>query len=292
MKHDKAIIWIILFLLPTLLLFIAIYGLPLVTVIATAFTDWRLSKPLTFVGLDNFKRLLFQDDNARRAILNTVVWVLIQSTLHVALGTLLAFLAFRRKRIWNALSISYMIPNIISPVVRGMIFLFVFNPQYGLVNSFVRRFINPEFTQNWFFDPSTAFFTVTLGWFLFAAIVMLLIHAQMATISQSILESAMIDGASDFQIKIHIILPLIKPMIGTCIILSATSMLKEFEFIYVTTQGGPGNVTLSLPLYLYKTALLENNYGYANTIGVLLIVFGILIILGINRLFLVNKDAE
>ncbi|MGH0052004.1 MAG: carbohydrate ABC transporter permease, partial [Sphaerochaetaceae bacterium] len=106
--------------------------------LTTSFTEWRLSKPIVFVGLRNFTRLLTQDNNARQAIQNTVVWVIIQSTLHVALGTLLALLTFKRKRTWKVLSISYMIPNIISPVVRGMIFIFVFNPQYGLINPVVR----------------------------------------------------------------------------------------------------------------------------------------------------------
>ena len=67
-------------------------------------------------------------------------------------------------------------------------------------------------------------------------------------------------------------------------------MLKEFELIFLTTKGGPGDLTLNLPLYLYKTALIENNFGYANAIGTILIFMGIITIVIINKLFKVGQS--
>ena len=80
-------------------------------------------------------------------------------------------------------------------------------------------------------------------------------------------------------------MPLVRGSLGTSVIIAATSMLKEFEMIFLTTNGGPGSLTLNLPLYLYKTALTENNYGYANMMGVLLISSGVLAVFLINKLF-------
>ena len=82
-----------------------------------------------------------------------------------------------------------------------------------------------------------------------------------------------------------IILPLLRNVIGTCVILAATSMLKEFEMIFLTTKGGPYNLTYNMPLYLYKTAMMSNNYGYANAIGTLLIGVGVVVVIVINTVF-------
>ena len=73
-------------------------------------------------------------------------------------------------------------------------------------------------------------------------------------------------------------------------ILSATSMLKEFELIYLTTNGGPDIATMNLPLYIYKTSLIENNYGYANAVSTITIIAGILIIVFANRLFRMEQS--
>lgn len=90
-------------------------------------------------------------------------------------------------------------------------------------------------------------------------------------------------------VNIRIRLPLIRTIMGTSVILAATSMLREFELIYLTTNGGPGDVTLNLPLYLYKTSMTDNNYGYANMMGVILIISGVMVVYLINRLFRMNE---
>ena len=91
------------------------------------------------------------------------------------------------------------------------------------------------------------------------------------------------------QINFRIRLPLIRTVLGTSVILAATSMLREFELIYLTTNGGPGDMTLNLPLYLYKTSMTDNNYGYANMMGVVLIVAGIVTVYAINKIFRMNE---
>ena len=110
-----------------------------------------------------------------------------------------------------------------------------------------------------------------------------------SAVVSDVVEAAKIDGATDMQINMKIRLPLIRTIIGTCEILAATSMLREFELIYLTTNGGPGDTTLNLPLYLYKTSMTDNNYGYANMMGVILIIAGVIVVSAINRLFKMNE---
>lgn len=119
--------------------------------------------------------------------------------------------------------------------------------------------------------------------------IIILVLVGVLSIPEDVVEAAKIDGATDMQINMKIRLPLIRTIIGTCEILAATSMLREFELIYLTTNGGPGDTTLNLPLYLYKTSMTDNNYGYANMMGVILIIAGVIVVSAINRLFKMNE---
>ena len=114
---------------------------------------------------------------------------------------------------------------------------------------------------------------------------MIIILAGLMSVPEDIVEAAKIDGASRTKIDLKIKLPNIITLMGTCVIISATSMLKEFDLIYLTTNGGPGERTLNLPLYIYKTSLTDNNYGYANMMSVVLIIIGVIVVFSINKAF-------
>jgi raffinose/stachyose/melibiose transport system permease protein len=230
------------------------------------------------------------DSTLLAAFRNTLIWVLLQSTIHVTIGVTLALILARKPFYWKLARTVYMIPNIICSVAIGMLFLCIFNPKFGIVNQTLDLIGLGAYGKNWFFDYSTAFITVTLTWLPFAAVVTLLSLSGIAALPQEMLESAAIDGASTFQQDIYIILPNLKNIIGTSAIVAATSMLKNFDLIMVTTNGAPGNITLNLPLYIYRTAMLDNNYGYANTIGMIITVLGIIIILVLSGIFKMGKS--
>lgn len=279
---------IVLFLFPCLALFAFIYLLPIIIVFVTSFFSWQSGSPMTFVGFNNYMSA-FSDSNLVQSLKNTFVWVLLQSIVHVAIGTTLAIILSRKRRGWKVFRTIFMIPNVISSAALGVIFLNLFNPQIGLVNSFISKVIKSPFHWNWFFSDSTAFLTVTLTWVLYAGLITIIMLAAIQAVSGDVLEAARIDGASQRQIDLMIILPLVRTSLGTAVIIAATSMLREFDLIFLTTSGGPGNSTLNLPLYIYKTALNENNYGYANMMGVLLIVVGVIIVFTINKLFRMDE---
>jgi raffinose/stachyose/melibiose transport system permease protein len=154
----------------------------------------------------------------------------------------------------------------------------------------ISSIIGKPFQWNWFFSIETSFLTVTLTWILYAGLISILVLAGISGVPKDLINSAKLDGATNWQINIKIILPMIRNILGTCVIIAATSMLREFELIFLTTNGGPGNSTLNLPLYLYKTSLIDNNYGYANMMGVLLIVLGVFIVAGINKGFKMDES--
>lgn len=278
-------IWYVVLLAPTIILFLLIYAIPVVTVFTTSFCEWKLLVKPHFIGLQNYINLFTADKDFVVALKNTVLWVLLQSTVHVALGVIIALILSKKMRGWKFVRTSYMLPTIMSTSARALVFIAVFNPEYGVLNSILRLFLGESFQHNWYFDPKTCLFTVTTGWIFYAGTIMVMVMAEIVSIPESLIEAARIDGATSAQIDRMIILPLLRNVIGTSVILAATSMLKEFEMIFLTTKGGPLNYTYNMPLYLYKTSMMSNDYGYANTIGTLLICVGVVVVVVINKLF-------
>lgn len=278
------------FLLPCILLFSLIYLIPMGIVFVTSFFEWKSGGVFHFVGIRNYIEAFVNDTRMHQALKNTGIWALLQSTVHVGIGTITAFILSRKIKGWKILRTIFMIPNVISAAALGVIFLNVFNPKYGLLNSMISTITGNEFSKNWYFDQNSAFLTVTWSWLLYAGLVMILVLAGVMSVPDEVMEAAKIDGASGLQIDFKIRLPLVRTILGTCVIISATSMLREFELIYLTTNGGPGDTTLNLPLYLYKTSLTDNNYGYANMMGVLLIILGIFAVFAINKLFRMSES--
>ncbi|MEY2193870.1 carbohydrate ABC transporter permease [Neobacillus sp. BF23-41] len=282
MKRNR--LWYAIFLTPAVIIFLLVFGYPVVNVIFTSFFDYKINQPMKFIGIDNYIALL-SDQSFLIAFKNTIIWVALQGSFHVALGVLVALVLSHKPLGWKFVRTSYMIPIIISSAARAMLLLYVFNPQMGMINSFLKMIGFEDFSLNWYFDPSTSFWTVTSGWLFFSALITIIVMAEIATIPQSLYEAAKIDGATRFQTDLFVVLPLLRNVIGISVILATTSMLKEFELIFLTTNGGPNDSNLNLPLYLYKEAMMLNNYGYANAIGTLLIFLGLFIILVATRIF-------
>ena len=139
-------------------------------------------------------------------------------------------------------------------------------------------------------DTTTAFPSVTMTWLLFAGYTTTLVLAEALTIDDSVLEAARVDGATSFQTDMFVVLPLLRKIIGTTMVMAATYMLQMFDLIYITTKGGPGSATMNLPLMLYSVYKNENNYGYSNAIGVCIVIAGVVCMTLINKAMRVNEE--
>lgn len=288
MNKDKK--WIVIFLLPGVLLFIFVFLLSLIVLFTTAFCDWKIGSEITFSGLDNFIYLFTQDQNFLKSIVNTLIWIVLQATIHVGIGVLLALILAKKRWYSNIVRTIFFIPNIISSAALGLMFLCFFNPQFGLVNNVLSQVLGKEVVHNWFINPSTAFLTVTLTWLPFAGLITILVMAEMMSIPEDIYEAASIDGATTIQTNLKIVLPMMRNIIGTTTVLAASSMLQKLDIIMMTTSGGPGVRTMNMPMYLYRTALTENNYGLANAQGVVLIAVGVVVLFTIRKTYKMNEE--
>ncbi len=279
----------LIFILPTLVLFILVFAVPLIVLLGTSVTYWRIGGTPVFSGLSNYAELFTSDRSFRQALVNNVLWIVLQGTIHVAIGVLFGLILARKPFYWKFARTCYMIPSIISSAAMGMLFLCMFNAQFGFVNTLITLVSGKSCTQNWFMSYDTAFLTVTLTWLPYAGLTSLLVLTEITSIDSGILEAAIVDGADSLQINLRIILPLLKNIIGTAVILETSVMLKKLDIILLTTKGGPGVTTMNLPMFIYKTSMLENNFGLANAAGVILILLGCLTVAVTNRLFKIGE---
>ncbi len=290
MKLDKLgrknLPWVYLFILPSVVVFLTFYLLPIVTVFVTSLTRWDGYNPPTFQGFRNYS-LLLSRSVFLISLRNLLWWSLIAGTLHVGFGVLVAFLFSRRPVGWKAVRTVYMIPNVISGAAWAMIYRFIFNNDFGLLNGMIRVFA-PGFNVKWLFQSPYAFWAVTLTWLFYAVIITLIVHADLMSIPAELHEAAHIDGATGLQIAWRIDLPLCRFSIGTSVILSITSRIAMYEAVALTTRGGPGDDTMNIPIILVN-AITDMNYGYANAAAVSMFVLGIVTLVLVNWLFRMNR---
>lgn len=224
-----------------------------------------------------------------KSLQNLGLWSLIAATLHVGIGALVAFILYQKPKGWKFVRGVYMIPNVISAAAWAMIYKFIFNNDFGLLNNAI-RLINPSFNVNWFYQSPAAFWAVTFTWLFYAVIVCMVVLADLMAIPKELHEAAEIDGASSVQRTFLIDLPLCRNSLGTSVIISVTSRIAMYEAIALTTRGGPGNDTANLALILVK-AINDYNYGLANATAMLMFIFGIVVMLVINRVFRMNESV-
>ena len=287
-RHFPAIY---LFLLPTLILFAMFYVIPIITVFFTSFTKWNgFNAPEFSFGTIFYNyRKLFTMSSFGKSLQNLGLWSLIAATLHVGIGALVAFILYQKPKGWKFVRGVYMIPNVISAAAWAMIYKFIFNNDFGLLNNLI-RLVNPNFNVNWFYQSPAAFWAVTFTWLFYAVIVCMIVLADLMAIPKELHEAAEIDGASGVQRTFLIDLPLCRNSLGTSVIISVTSRIAMYEAIALTTRGGPGNDTANLALILVK-AINDYNYGLANATAMLMFVFGIIVMLVINRVFRMNESV-
>ena len=170
-------------------------------------------------------------------------------------------------------------------------FSVLLNPSFGVIKIIYEKFgLDTTQVLNLFGNSKYAFMTVTATWVFYSGFNMLIFMGEMGAISPDIYEAAMVDGATPAQADRYITIPLMKNAFGTCVVLASVAMVSQFDIIYMTTKGGPGNATLNLPTYLYKIITLENNYGKANAVGVIQIALGLVLVILIQKLF--NQKQE
>lgn len=281
---QKNKIWIAVFLIPTLVMFMLVYLGPMVLALVSSFTKWDGMQSMRFIGLNNYVKI-FKDPVFHASLWHTLFWAFLAVAVHVPFGVLVALVLKRKRKGWRFTRSVFMLPNIISRSALALMFVFIYKPDVGILNMLLKNVGLERFTRNWLVDPNTALLSVTNIWLWYAAVITLIVLSELSSISSEIEEAARIDGATARQVDWYIYLPLLRRAVGTGAIVAVTSVFKEFESIYMTTNGGPGNSSMTISVMMVNKIVQSNQYGYANTLGILLLVLGIIVMLFCNKLF-------
>ena len=278
---------IILFLLPALLLFCGVLIAPIGASAYFSLFDWKGIGPKTFIGLANYKELFTSNSiGFMKALRNSLLLAALSVGLQLPLALALALTLGKSIKGERMFLSVYFMPVLISTVVIGQLWLKIYNPDYGILNVFLRSIGLEKWTRIWLGKKETALGAVLVPtlW-QYVGYHMLLLYAGVKSVPGELREAAMLDGATDGQINRFIVLPYIKPILRISVIFAVTGSLKSFDLIYVLTNGGPLHATEVPSTLMISMLFLRNRYGMGSTIAVLLILLCFGFALLINLVF-------
>lgn len=266
-----------LFIAPNMLGIIIFFLIPALISFVVMFTDLDfLSKaPVNFIGLDNFAKV-FSDETFYTALKNTFIFLL-AVPVSIAIAVVLAILLNNKIYFKPVLRAMYFMPYITSSVAIAFVWSLLLQPSNGPINAFLRS-IGISDPPRWLASTETSMYgiDIIMVWYTLG-FNMIIYLAALQEIPTDLLEAAKIDGARAWQTVLRIILPLISPTTFFLLITGLMGAIKTFGLIQAITQGGPGDSTVVLSLFVYRTAFSYYELGYASAIAWVLFVIVMII---------------
>jgi multiple sugar transport system permease protein len=269
--------------MPTILVLVLIIIGPLVYSAVLSTYSWRLTElnqPKTFVFLDNYLEIA-RDPVFWTATLNTFMFVIGTVSVELVLGFLIALLLNEiglGRRIATSI---ILLPMIITPVIVALIWRYMYDPQFGIINYAIQQLGYPGeigfLSRANLALPSLMLVDI---WQM-TPFVVLVLHAGLLTVSTEAVEAARVDGAGYWQVVRHVIIPFLVPLIVLVLLLRTMDTYRVFDTIYVLTKGGPGLATETVGIYTYRSAFTFFRMGY----GMALAIVTLLIIVVISLLY-------
>lgn len=224
----------------------------------------------TPVGLDNYTRAL-GDQRFFEALGRNAVFAAMVMVAAIVIGFVLAYFLFLGVRGWRALQVMLLVPFIMPVVVVGLLWQFMLEPNNGLVNGVLRQIGLGALAGPWLTGEETALASVAVVhvWTL-APFAMLLIFSAMLALPTDVLEAADLDGAGHLKKMIYVVLPMVRPTVIMVAFVLALQLFRSFDLVYLLTKGGPVGSTTIATLYVFIQGFTNNQYGYANALGVIL----------------------
>ena len=259
-----------LFVLPWIVGFLVFTAGPMLYSLYLAFTDFDVLSPPRWIGGVNFMRALTDDPLFWTSLFNTAYYVVIAVPLYLAASFLVALAVNRPVRGVNIYRTLYYLPSITPAVASSILWLMLFQSDFGLVNSLLTALGLP--TRNWLFDADvTRFVFVIMGlWGIGSSMVVFL--AGLQGISETVYDAAAIDGAGVWARFRHVTVPMMTPIIFFNLVLGIIASFQVFTAAYIITRGGPANSTLFYVLYLYNNGWQFLKMGYASALAWILFV--------------------
>ncbi|MHB8581329.1 MAG: carbohydrate ABC transporter permease [Ignavibacteriaceae bacterium] len=253
----------LIFLSPTLIIFSTFILFPVFFSFYLSFQKWNMfSGESTFVGLANYSKL-FNNPDFWLVLKNTAIYTFATVPLNIIFSLLIAYLLGKKIFGKKLLRTLFFAPVVISPVAAAVIWRWLYDPNFGLINYFLAFF--GIGTINWLNDPSAAMFAlIIMGVWKTFGINMILFSAGLQAIPETYYEAALIDGASPWARFWNITIPMLSPTLFFIMVMSMIGSFQVFDLVYVLTSGGPLGSTKVLVFYIYEYAFKYFQMGYAS----------------------------
>jgi len=278
-----------LFLLPDLIGLGVFWVAPMVFLFYLSLHEWTALSPMTYVGLQNFAELM-KDDLWWKSVRVTLVYLGSYMPLVVVLSLLLAVLLNTRIRARNWFRTAFFVPYVIPTVIVGVIWAFMLDPSFGIVNYCFRQILQlPLLSQLGWQLPNQMWLastTMALPAIIFVDIwkyvgfCMIIFLAGLQEIPAQYYEAAMIDGANSWQLFRDVTVPLLRPVILFVVMISAFRAFQVFDQVYVMTAGGPYYATYTMAFFIYERAFKFFRFGYAAAASTVLFVMILIFTIG------------
>jgi ABC-type sugar transport system permease subunit len=272
------------FILPAVALFLLFIGYPLVRSIYLSFTQWPGFGPTKFVGFQNFSAM-FQDPVFITALVNTIEFTAVTTIIATFLAMVLAAVLRAKWRFGTVFRVAIFVPALLSLVVSGTVWGLIYEPNFGILDTFLNSIGLHAIAISWLSDSATVLPSLivvaiwqSLGFY------MLIFYAALHDIDPELYEAAQLDGASVLAQFRYVTMPMLRTVTSIVVTLNLINGMKVFDIIYVMTGGGPDNASQSLTTYLYSLAFggqvagAVPAIGYATAIGVMVLLLAIIIV--------------
>jgi len=263
-----------LYLAPGLAVYLVFVLYPILETVRTSFYRWDgFSRDRQFIGLQNYATLA-GDNQFLLALSHNLFFILFYSLLPILIGLFLTSLMGRQRLKGMTLyRAGLFVPQVISMVVVGVVWRWIFNPAFGPLNRFLNSVGLEALAKSWLGDFTWALPAVgAIGTWVQYGFCMVLFLAGIQRISPELYEAAQLDGAGEYQQFRHVTLPGLRPEIVVALITTLIAALRVFDLVFVTTKGGPGEQTLVVAFLVYRAAFELNRIGYAAAVATILTV--------------------
>ena len=258
---------------PAVIVLLLVNAFPIIFAAYVSLHFWRLGDPrgARWSGLFNYEDLLFFDDRFINAILVSLKFVVLAVAIEFIFGFLLAFLFNAKVRGLETLRKIYILPIMVMPLVAGLVWFYMFNENFGVVNWFFSLF-GAELI-GFLTDRDIALLSVVIAdaW-QWTPFVMLVLFAALQSLPEYVYEAAKMDGLTRWQTFWRVTVPLLRPAILIVVLIRFVDAFRMVELVFMMTKGGPAGRTEVLPWYLYITGFQSLKLGYAAAMAVLILV--------------------
>ena len=266
--------WAYYLIIPSILLVAAVILYPVFSGIGLSFQEMRLTRPDKdgFVGLGHYQDLM-GDKVFRKAVQNTLIWVVFGVGSQFALGLITALCLNRSGRFMKVAGVLVLLPWILPSVVAANIWALMLDARLGVINDVLVKLGVLESYHAWFADPNTALpaaLVISL-WRGFPFFTLLLL-AGLQAVDEELYQAASVDGASRLAKFWHITLPMLTPIIVATVVLRVIGLVNSPDLLLILTGGGPGQATQVLSLYAFQKAYIDFDFGYSGAISVVMFV--------------------